>query len=54
MEVRKDIRWFIWLDEEERIASFHPVDGYCKRIFDNRDTFDHFLTSLAFNGYRFQ
>ena len=44
----------VWLDEQEQIASFHPVDGYRRYDFHDREYFISFLHSLQVRGYRFQ
>ena len=42
----------IWINETERIVSFHPVEISVEKTFANRDYYMSFLLSL--NGYRFQ
>lgn len=42
----------IWTNEVERIASFHPVEGFTEKTFVSRDYYVSFLLSL--HGYRFQ
>ena len=44
----------VWLDEQALIASFHPVDGYRRYDFHDREYFISFLQSLQVRGYRFQ
>ena len=44
----------VWLDEKQRIASFHYVSGYEKREFLRRESFIRYLQSLQEYGYRFQ
>lgn len=44
----------VWLDEQQRIASFHSVEGYHQRDFVCYDFFMSFLQSLQERGYRFQ
>ena len=44
----------VWLDEQERIASFHYVSGYKKREFLRRDVFIRYLQTIVEEGYRFQ
>lgn len=44
----------VWLNEQDRIASFHQVDGYEKQTFNTHDFFMKFLHSLQERGYRFQ
>ena len=47
-------RWEVWMDEEARIASFHPVAGYREQRFRNHDHFLEFLQGLQTRGFRFQ
>lgn len=44
----------VWVGEQDRIVSFHPIEGYILRTFYDRDFFISFLQSLQVNGYRFQ
>ncbi len=44
----------IWLNEMERIASFHHVEGYQMRKFNSHDYYLQFLNGLIESGYRFQ
>lgn len=54
-EIRRgDNAHIVWLNAQTHIASFHPVDGYTKRSFSNRDFFLLFLHALQERGYRFQ
>lgn len=44
----------VWLDEQAKLASFHHVEGYYKKIFNSKDFFMNYLCSLQELGYRFQ
>ncbi len=44
----------VWLNEQDRIASFHYVEGYNIQTFSCHDFFMSFLHSLQERGYRFQ
>lgn len=44
----------VWVEEENRIASFHAVDGYEQKAFSCHDYFVKFLISLQERGFRFQ
>ena len=44
----------VWLNEQDRIASFHHVEGYHIQTFHCHDFFMNFLHSLQERGYRFQ
>lgn len=36
----------VWIDEQEKIASFHPVEGYRKHTYQNHECFMEFLRTL--------
>ena len=44
----------VWIDEQEKIASFHPVEGYRKHTYQNHECFMEFLRTLQQQGFRFQ
>ncbi len=44
----------IWLDDEARIASFHPIEGWRLLDFLDHGYFMGFLQDLQQKGYRFQ
>jgi len=44
----------VWLNEQEKIASFHNEDGYQEQEFTCREFFIAFLHTLQEQGYRFQ
>ena len=44
----------VWLNEQDRIASFHQVEGYYIQTFNGYDFFMNFLHALQQRGYRFQ
>lgn len=46
--------YIVWLDEQKRIASFHPVDGYQRHMLYGYDSFVNFLYVLVERGYRLQ
>lgn len=43
----------VWINEEERVASFHPVEGYTMQEFSSREFFMSYLLSLQQCGFRF-
>lgn len=49
-----DAQRIVWLNERERIVSFHAVKGYARRDFAAYEPFLSFLQSLLEQGYRFQ
>jgi len=44
----------VWLNDQIRIASFHPVEGFVEKCFASHSFFLQFLHSLQERGYRFQ
>ena len=44
----------VWIDEQEKIASFHPVEGYRKHTYSNHELFMELLQALQQQGFRFQ
>lgn len=44
----------LWLDDEGRIVSFHPMEGWRLLAFQDHGHFIGFLQSLQQKGYRFQ
>ena len=54
MGYQETVKHNVWLNDQERIASFHHVDGYSIRSFSCHDFFMSFLHSLQERGYRFQ
>ena len=44
----------VWVNDQDRIASFHHVEGYYIQTFSCHDFFMSFLHSLQERGYRFQ
>lgn len=54
MEQQKVETHVVWLNEQTRIASFHPVNGYERHLLCGHDSFEYFLFFLVENGYRLQ
>ena len=44
----------VWVSEKDRIASFHPVEGYAIQTFSNHDFFMSYIHSLQERSFRFQ
>lgn len=44
----------VWVGEEDRVASFHPVDNYREQTFSCHDYFISYLRALQERGFRFQ
>lgn len=44
----------VWVGEEDRVVSFHPVDTYKPQSFENREFFFGYLHTLQTRGFRFQ
>ncbi len=49
-----DAAELVWLNEKERIASFHCVDGYQRREFRSHDDLMDYLKGLLQRNFRFQ
>lgn len=54
MEDQETNQNIVWLSEKDRIASFHPVDGYESQSFSCHEFFMAFLHTLQERGFRFQ
>ncbi len=54
MQEKIHSRWCIWLDELQKIASFHAVVDYELHAFLDHANFMHYATALIDSGYRFQ
>ena len=44
----------VWIDEQEKIVSFHYVEGYRKHTYNEQKTFLELLSILQQCGFRFQ
>ena len=44
----------VWISEQDRIASFHAVEGYVVQTFVNHDFFTNYIHSLQERNFRFQ
>lgn len=44
----------VWVGESDRIASFHPVEGYRREAFACHEFFIQYLQRLQACGFRFQ
>ena len=54
MEQQEVETHIVWINEQERIASFHRVAGYQRHLLCGRDSFVNFLFYLLEVGYRLQ
>ena len=43
----------VWVSNQDRIASFHYVEGYQQMDFTRQDFFAGYLQSLVGQGYHF-
>ncbi len=41
-----------WVNEEERILSFHQETGYERKEFRNKEDFQSFYITLTSSGYK--
>lgn len=44
----------VWVSLEDRIVSFHMVEGYERMEFPSRDRFLREILVMSSTGYRFQ
>jgi hypothetical protein len=44
----------LWIDQEQKIASFHEMDGGERKSFQQENTLIDYIDDLVSNGYRFQ
>lgn len=55
MEERKEQPQSVcWINEKEKILSFHFEEGYIRKEFSSRAEFETFIVSAASGGYRIQ
>ncbi len=50
----KSTQRHVWIDEEEKIVSFHPEEGYIEKALPTGDDFVSFILTYGGSGYRFQ
>ena len=53
-EKRNDPCFYVWIDEERRIVSFHEADGFQKIPFASRESLLAFVIEKGYSGYRIQ
>lgn len=53
-EEQNQTRRRVWISDEDKIISFHPIDGYVEKALDTQDDFISFLMIHGSSGYRFQ
>lgn len=44
----------VWVSEEEKVVSFHAVDGYAFINFDQYTSFVAFILHMGEQSFRFQ
>ena len=44
----------IWVNDDEKIASFKKVDGYVEKSFSNHEYFMNYVNDLQARWFRFQ
>lgn len=55
MEEKNTVRKFaFWLDEKEKIISFHYEEGYEKKEFQSQLDYKMYLLCAVSSGYRIQ
>ena len=50
----KSTQRHVWINEEEKIVSFHPEEGYIEKVLPTGDDFVSFILIHGGSGYRFQ
>ena len=55
MEENKEKNKFVcWLNEEEKILSFHYEDEYIRKEFNLKADFQQFVLCAVYSGYKVQ
>lgn len=52
-EVLDTDEFVVWVDAENKLASFHEMNGLEKKRFPNKERFMDFLQQLSQQHYRF-
>lgn len=47
-------KYLCWINESEKILSFHFVEGYTLKEFDTHAEFQDFYYQMSYCGYRVQ
>lgn len=54
MEDQRVGEYIVWIDVQEKIASFHNVEKSDPMCFNQHEMFMAYLSTLTAQGYRFQ
>lgn len=54
MNITERETWKIWIAADEKIASFHHIEGYQRAQFMNHEFFLSKVQSLIDAGFKFQ
>lgn len=54
MEDKQKEAFVCWLDESQKILSFHFVEGFDKRVFKTKPEFQEFMMLSVSRGFRVQ
>lgn len=55
MEDKKETERFVcWINEQDKILSFHYEDGYTKKEFKDKETFRQYIVITVSGGYKVQ
>lgn len=54
MEDQRAGEYIVWVDAQEKIASFHNVERSDPMHFNQHEMFMPYLFTLTMQGYRFQ
>lgn len=49
----KGANLIIWMDNQAKVVSFHPMEGYERIELAHQEFFSHCLLTLTELGYRF-
>ncbi|MBR7133664.1 MAG: hypothetical protein IKD04_09060 [Clostridia bacterium] len=44
----------VWIDETQRLVSFHSEQSFSEKTFDTREDFVSFILIYGNSGYRFK
>lgn len=53
-DIKKTGRTVCWINEKEKIISFHHVYGYKRREFTDKDSLRRFIFLSVYEGYKLQ
>ena len=54
METKQRTSFVCWVDDREKILSFHLVEGFERKVFKTKPEFQDFMMLLVSRGYKVQ